>query len=92
MRAGEGRRGPVRRELGGCWKRLSGRNVLLCRLGSARAYPAKGCQAGVRSRFDGGRNGLWPGIHFVYGGEGGARAVLAVGRAWRGGDGGLGGW
>lgn len=47
-------------------------------LASAGAYPAKGCEAGVRTRLDGGRNGLRFGIHLVCGGVGGARAELAV--------------
>lgn len=81
MGAGEGWRVPERRWLGGV-QRLSDGGVSLCRLlGSVRAYPAKRCQAGVRSRLDSCRDGLRFGIHFVYGGEGGARVMLAVERA-----------
>ena len=62
-------------------QRLSDGAISLCGLlGSVRAYPAKGCQAGVRSRLDSCRDGLRFGIHFVYGGEGGARVMLAVER------------
>ena len=80
MRASERWRVTERRWLGDV-KRFGYRGVSLCRLGSVGAYPAKGCQAGVRSRLDSCRDGLRFGIHFVYGGEGGARMVLAVERA-----------